>query len=66
MSPEALALTYRQPLRVTDILVLGNGYCFPVCPRCGITLEREYMHYCDRCGQCLEWSKYNKAEIVYR
>ena len=57
MSPETLALTYRQPLQVTHMLVLKNDDCFPVCPCCNITLEREYMHYCDRCGQCLEWSK---------
>ena len=64
MSPEALALTYRQPLKVVQILLLKNGDCFPVCPRCGITLEREYMSYCDRCGQCLEWKEYKKAILV--
>ena len=64
MSPEAIALTYRQPLKVVQMLLLENGDCFPVCPRCGITLEREYMSYCDRCGQCLEWKSYTKAILV--
>ena len=42
----AEALTYRQPLEVTHMLLFENGDCFPVCPKCGITLDREYMSYC--------------------
>lgn len=64
MSPEAIALTYRQPLKVMQMLLLENGDCFPMCPRCSITLDREYMSYCDRCGQCLEWEGYAKAILV--
>ena len=35
-----------------------------ICPRCGITMEREFMSYCDRCGQCLGWKHYKKAVII--
>ena len=68
MSPEAIAdaLSYRQPLEVTHMLLLANDDCYPICPKCGISLDREYMSYCDRCGQCLGWRKYNDAEIVYK
>ncbi len=31
---------------------------FPVCPQCGITLNREYQRYCDRCGQQLSWTHF--------
>lgn len=31
---------------------------YPVCPCCGITLEREYQLHCDRCGQALAWNVY--------
>ena len=37
----------------------------PVCPRCKTTMEREYMAYCDRCGQCLDWRGLKKAQVVY-
>ena len=63
-----IALSYRRPMRVSEIMVFpkirGNpGY--PVCPRCEITMEREYMAYCDRCGQCLDWHGFKHAKIVY-
>ena len=37
---------------------------FPVCPQCGRTLAREYMPYCGRCGQCLDWKGFYKANIL--
>ena len=33
----------------------GEDVYYPVCPRCGSTMEREYQSYCDRCGQRLSW-----------
>ena len=60
-----LAVTsYRQPMPVREVKVLVNtGYY--VCPRCSLTIEREFMSFCDRCGQCLNWKYYKKAKIVY-
>ena len=26
-----------------------------LCPKCGIFLEREFVRYCDQCGQKLNW-----------
>lgn len=62
------ALTYRQPMRVTQVMVRSfscgeTGWA--VCPRCGVTMDREYMRFCDRCGQRLEWRGYKHAEVVY-
>lgn len=59
------ALTYRIPMEVMQILKLPNEDCYPVCPRCKITVDREYMHYCDRCGQKLGWKKLKDAVFVY-
>lgn len=56
--------SYRFPLAVTEIFLFYNGDTFPVCPRCRITLEREYQSYCDRCGQRLDWRTYEQAHIV--
>ena len=58
------ATTYRQPLAVTEILLLLNGDAFSICPRCKNTLEWEYQRYCDRCGQCLDWDNFDDAVLV--
>ena len=60
-------LSFREPMPVTHILCtryLQGLTSFPVCPRCAITLEREYQHYCDRCGQCLDWNGFQEAAII--
>ena len=31
---------------------------------CGRTMEREYQPYCDRCGQCLDWSAFSKTTMI--
>ena len=42
----------------------GRTYCF-ICPSCHVTLEREFMAYCDRCGQCLDWKNYRSAKVIF-
>lgn len=49
-------VSYRFPRPVIKVLLLPNNDSFPLCPRCGISLEREYMTFCDRCGQHLAWN----------
>ena len=56
---------YRMELLVNEVMVFPNGHAYYVCPRCGITLEREFVAYCDRCGQHLGWRGYKKAKVVY-
>lgn len=49
-----VAESYRRPMSVTHLRQFRTtSYYF--CPRCWKTMEREYMAYCDRCGQCLQW-----------
>ena len=63
-------MSYRVPLQVKTICAypkFQGGYtAFPVCPRCQITLEREYQAFCDRCGQALGWDDYKNAIVIYR
>lgn len=59
------APTYRLPKKVTEIYAFPTMCSYALCPRCKITLEREYQKFCDRCGQRLDWSKYDEAEIRY-
>ena len=61
-----LMLSYRMPMKVKDVMVFPR---FPekddiyyLCPRCQKLLDREFMAYCDRCGQCLDWHDYRKAK----
>ena len=56
---------YRLPRPITEYRlnqsVLGDQ-AFYYCPRCDITLDREFQACCDRCGQLLDWKDYRKAK----
>ena len=59
--------SYRLGMPVTEVVVFPSacgktGYYR--CPRCQVTMEREFMAFCDRCGQCLNWMDYKKAKIL--
>ena len=60
------AISYRVAVPVTKWIQLPvGGYIYPVCPRCKISMEREYMNFCDRCGQKLSWDYIDHAELLY-
>ena len=48
-------ISYRQPMYVTQARRYTRETYYPVCPRCSSSLDREYVNYCDRCGQMLNW-----------
>ena len=54
------AESYRSPMPVIYFKQYRDASYY-ICPRCSITMEREFMAYCDRCGQCLSWKNYRKA-----
>ena len=54
---------YRIPLEITEIIVYRDRSSFPICPRCEISMDREYQGYCDRCGQRLAWNLYHKNRV---
>lgn len=59
--------SYRVPRPVTERVVFPDCSGAPsyyVCPRCGITLEREFAAFCDRCGQRLGWRGCREAKII--
>lgn len=59
--------SYRTPMKITEarkFSVYRNTSIYYVCPRCKITLERDFMNFCDRCGQCLDWKGYRKAKVI--
>ena len=57
------AESYRSPMPVTKLRKYRTT-AYYICPRCSITMEREFMAYCDRCGQCLDWKNYKKAVVI--
>lgn len=58
------ALGYRQSMQVRALVRYRSGGTFPVCPRCGSALDREYQRYCDRCGQRLGWRDLRRARVA--
>ena len=59
------AVSYRIAMPVTKIVQYrSGGYAYPVCPRCRQSMDREYMGYCDRCGQKLSWAKLDNAKVL--
>ena len=57
------AESYRMPMQVTHLRKY-RATAYYICPRCSITMEREFMAYCDRCGQCLSWKNYKTVLII--
>ena len=60
-----LLSSYRLQMHVTEVMVFPDGNGYYVCPRCHITVEREFMSFCDRCGQHLGWKGYKTARKIY-
>jgi hypothetical protein len=61
----AEAVSYRVPIVVSRVRYYGDNDAYPICPRCKLTIDREYMAYCDRCGQRLDWSMIEYARVCY-
>lgn len=61
-------LGFRRPMSVTEVVYLHRCHAsFPRCPRCHLTMEREYMNFCDRCGQRLDWTTFDEsAEVLFK
>lgn len=57
--------SYRRQMPVTEVMIFPDGTAYYVCPRCHITVDREFMGFCNRCGQHLGWKGYKKAKVVY-
>lgn len=61
--PDSLALFRGIPRFVTQVRIYPKGDIYPVCPRCGRSLDREYMNFCDFCGQRLAWEVFHFQRI---
>ena len=62
------ACSYRAPMMVREVMIFSHRfekYGYYVYPRCQITVEREFMNYCDRCGQRLAWRGKKQIRLIY-
>lgn len=57
-------LSYREPMKIERISVWRSGEAYPVCPRCGNLLVRDYMCFCNECGQKLNWKGISRAQLI--
>ena len=60
--------SFRAPMPVAELKVFPDCCDRPdcyICPRCGITTEREFMSFCNCCGQRLDWRNCQNAEMLY-
>ena len=55
----------RMPMAVVESRFICGLGCYPVCPYCKLTLDREYQRFCDRCGQKLDLGDYSNAIIIF-
>ena len=58
------ASAYRVPMQIRRYLRHGSGDAYPLCPRCEKPMEREFVCFCDKCGQRLGWDRLNQARFI--
>lgn len=62
-------LSYRLPKTVMEAIFFKSyeGFdCYPICPTCKVSFEREFQSYCDRCGQKLDWTGFSYDTCIRR
>lgn len=58
---------YRVPMRISEVMnfqTFEGESSYYVCPRCKVTMDREFTSFCSRCGQRLDWSDYENATVI--
>ena len=65
MSKESILqkIAYRKPMIGHSGVVYRSGSFYAACPQCRQAIEREFQSYCDSCGQCLDWCKFDNINI---
>ena len=59
------AISFRLPRPVRKLVQYRDRQAtYPICPRCSHAVDREYMNFCDRCGQRLNWTFLHTARVV--
>ncbi len=56
---------FRKQMPVAQVMIYSDGTGYYICPRCRVTMDREFVDFCDCCGQHLSWKNYRKAKKIY-
>jgi len=64
MKKSTAAESYRVKKLICEMVSLSDGKYY-ICPRCNVSLERDFQAFCDRCGQRLDWSGRRKARNIH-
>ena len=61
-----VALSFREKMVVNEIILYRDGTADSICPRCKTPIDREFISFCDSCGQRLEWKGFSfKKATIY-
>ena len=58
------AYSYRIPMQIRLYIQHWHRDCYPICPRCERSLERDFLGYCYHCGQKLGWDRLNEVCFI--
>lgn len=56
---------FRQQMPISEVMIYSDGTGYYVCPGCHVAMGREFVEFCDCCGQNLSWQHYRKAKKIY-
>jgi hypothetical protein len=59
------AYLYRLPMQVRGRVIFLNEDSYPICPRCDVLVDREFLRFCDQCGQRLGWDFFDFAQTIH-
>ena len=60
-----LPSTYRWPMRVTEVHIYKGETAWAQYPRCKGSIEYGHRFFCVRCGQRLDWFRFEDTKEMY-
>lgn len=57
--------TYRRSMEVLQIRVYRKNDAYAIFPRCHSCIDREYINYCNKCGQKMSWNSYYENVVHF-
>lgn len=57
-------LFFETPMEISQIIIFQERYVYPLCPQCGISLNRWNLRICPACHQLLGWNELQFAQIT--
>ena len=58
------ACSYRSPMQVKLYMRTWCRDYYPICPRCSSSMDRDFVSYCNQCGQKMAWDQLNEVCFI--